>query len=83
MVVFLLEFEELKDLRLEHQVSKPKHVPDHVHNHNHKTSLHQLEFQYALLQIGQHDDHLPLSILHASACLDTKQGETCRYLSDG
>ena len=35
-----------------------------MYNHNHRITLHQL--QYAILQICQHDDHLPLS---TSACV--------------
>ena len=46
MVAFLLELEELKDLLLDQRVSNPKQVSvlDHVHNHNHRTDLHQLQY---------------------------------------
>ena len=45
MAAFLLELEELKDLLLDQRVSNPKQVSvlDHVHNHNHRTALHQLQ----------------------------------------
>ena len=48
MVAFLLELEELKDLLLDQKVSKPKRpnscLCHHVHNHNHRTTLHQLQY---------------------------------------
>ena len=55
---------QLHKLKHNAQALKPKQVPHHVNNHNHKITLHM--FQYALLQLWQHDDHQQLSI---SICL--------------
>lgn len=66
MVAFLLALEELKDLRLDHRVLMPKQVPRQVHNNNHKTALHQLQYvffaQYANTVITCHFQNLGITV---------------------
>lgn len=57
---------QLLELEQTARALKPKQVPDHMNNHNHRITLHML--QCALLQLWQHDDHQPLSIFACLGC---------------